>query len=69
MAVRVVITQRAVQRIVAEPEAGGYLAITRMGRRSRYEVDSDLPLWHPVECHRAVGHLAELGLGGKTKKN
>jgi hypothetical protein len=68
VAVRVGITERAVQRIVAELEAGGYLAITRMGRRNRYEVNADLPLRHPVESHRTVGHLIELGLGGKPKK-
>jgi hypothetical protein len=68
MAVRVGITERAVQRIVAELEAGGYLKITRMGRRNRYEVNTDLPLRHPMEGHRTVGQLVELGLGGKPKK-
>jgi Winged helix-turn-helix DNA-binding len=68
VAVRVGITERAVQRIVAELEAGGYLTITRMGRRNRYEVTTDLPLRHPVEGHRTVGQLVELGLGGKPKR-
>ena len=68
VAIRVGITERAVQRIVAELEAGGYLTITRMGRRNRYEVNTGLPLRHPVEAHRTVGQLVELGLGGKPKK-
>ena len=68
VAVRVGITERAVQRIVAELEAGGYLTITRTGRRNRYDVNTELPLRHPVEGHRTVAHLVDLGLGGKPKK-
>jgi hypothetical protein len=68
VALRVGITERAVQRIVAELEAGGYLTITRTGRRNRYEVNTGLPLRHPVEGHRTVSHLVELGLGGRPKR-
>jgi hypothetical protein len=68
VAIRVGITERAVQRIVAELEAGGYLTITREGRRNRYTVNASLPLRHPVEGHRTLAHLIELGLGGKKKK-
>jgi predicted transcriptional regulator len=68
VAVRVGITERAVQRIVAELEAGGYLKITRQGRRNRYEVNTNLPLRHAVQSHRKVADLVELGLGGKSKK-
>ena len=49
VALRVGITERAVQRIVGELEAGGYLTRTRDGRRNRYEVHLDLPLRHPIE--------------------
>lgn len=68
VAARVGVTERAVQRIVAELEAGGYLTVTREGRRNKYVVNPDLPLRHPVEAHRDVGALIELGLGGKPKK-
>lgn len=68
VAIRVGITERAVQRIVAELEAGGYLKITRQGRRNKYEVNTNLPLRHPVEGHRKLADLVELGLGGKPKK-
>ncbi len=53
VAERVGITERAVQRIVAELEEGGYLVRAREGRRNRYvlregrprhELDSALPL-------------------------
>ena len=57
---RVGITERAVQRIVADLEEGGYLARVKSGRRNRYEVHVDSPLRHPVESHREVGVL--LGL-------
>lgn len=63
VAERVGITERAVQRIVAELEAGGYLTRIREGRRNRYEVNGDLRLRHPVEGHRTLDALIELILG------
>ena len=46
---RVGITERAVQRIVQELVAGGYLEVERVGRRNRYRVLADRTLRHPVE--------------------
>lgn len=60
MAGQVGITERAVQRIVADLEAAGYLTRARSGRRNRYEINPDLPLRHPIEAHRAVGVLLAL---------
>ncbi len=57
---RVGITERAVQRIVADLEEGGYLSRSRQGRRNHYEVHPDRPLRHAVEAHREVGVLLEL---------
>lgn len=51
------ITERAVQRILVDLEAAGYVAHEREGRRNRYEVRADLPLRHPLESHRSVGSL------------
>lgn len=65
VAVRVGITERAVQRIVAELEDEGYLSIEKIGRRNRYEVHADLPLRHPLENHLAIGAL----LGVLTQKS
>lgn len=59
---RVGITERAVQRIVADLEEGGYLTRERTGRRNRYELHPDLPLRHPIESHRAIGDLLALVL-------
>ena len=60
VAVRVGITERAVQRIVADLEQGGYLSRVREGRRNRYELHPDQPLRHPIEAHQQVKALLEL---------
>ena len=63
VAVRVGITERAVQRIVGDLEASGYLSRVREGRRNRYEIHGDLPLRHPSIAHREVRILFDLILG------
>jgi DNA-binding IclR family transcriptional regulator len=60
VAVEVGITERAVQRIVADLEDAGYLTRTRVGRRNRYELHPDLPMRHPVQRHRQIGDLIAL---------
>jgi DNA-binding IclR family transcriptional regulator len=64
------ITERAVQRIVAELDAGGYLYKTRDGRRNRYVVRGNMPLRHPMENHCTVSALIEVAAGilAKTRK-
>lgn len=57
VALRVGITERAVQRIVAELEASGVLKRTRAGRQNSYEIDCNVPLRHSLESHRTVGDL------------
>jgi hypothetical protein len=54
------ITERAVQRIVADLEAGQYLERVRTGRRNSYKVHPELPLRHPITAHRDIGALIEL---------
>jgi DNA-binding MarR family transcriptional regulator len=63
VAARVGITERAVQRIVTDLEAEGYLAVTKEGRRNRYQVNYEQRLRHPIERHRTVAALIELALG------
>jgi DNA-binding Lrp family transcriptional regulator len=60
LAIRVGITERAAQRIVADLVAEGYLVRERVGRRNRYEVCPTRPLRHPVERHAPVGALMAL---------
>lgn len=51
------ITERAVQRIVADLEDAGVLSKVREGRRNRYRIDASLPLRHPLEAHRSIHDL------------
>ncbi|MCM2576811.1 helix-turn-helix transcriptional regulator [Streptomyces meridianus] len=51
------ITERAVQIIVADLEASGYLTRTRVGRRNRYTIDPTVALRHPAEADHPVGDL------------
>ena len=60
VAERVSITERAVQRIVADLEAAQILTRTRDGRRNRYEVHADRPLRHAVEAHCKVGDILRM---------
>ena len=53
------ITERAVQRIVADLEQEGYLVREKLGRRNRYFVNSDRPFRHPIESHRNVSVLLD----------
>lgn len=57
VAARVGVTERAVQRIVADLELAGVLERTRDGRRNTYRIDPTIPLRHPLESHCRVGHL------------
>ena len=60
VAIDVGITERAVQRIVADLEAGGYLVRHRTGRRNEYQVNALKPLRHPIEAHQNVARLLDL---------
>ena len=60
LAVKVDITERAVQRIIVELEAEGYLEHIREGRRNLYKVLSRKPLRHDIEKHRQVCDLIKL---------
>lgn len=60
VALRVGITERAVQKIVADLEAAGFLTRIREGRRNHYEVFRDRPLRHALSAHQTVGALLDL---------
>lgn len=65
LALRVGITERAVQRILADLAAAGYLSVEREGRRNRYRVNDRLALRHPVESHCKVAGLIAFVLGNE----
>jgi len=62
LAVRVGITERAVQRIVADLEGEGFIERKKIGRRNHYRILRDRALRHPIEAHHSIGEfLALLG--------
>jgi len=68
VAVAVGITERAVQKIIAELEDGGLLERERQGRRNVYRIHARLPLRHPVESHCTVQGLLRFVLDSKQKR-
>ena len=60
VAERVGITERAVQRIVADLEEAAILTRSRDGRRNRYEVHAGRPLRHAIEAHCTVNDLLKM---------
>lgn len=51
------ITERATQRIIADLQAAGVVAVEKDGRRNRYSVDLSARLRHPLESSHSVGDL------------
>ena len=68
-ALQVGITERAVQRIVADLEAARYLERHREGRRNHYRIHRDLPLRHPIESQTLIGELLGLLLAAGKEKS
>jgi hypothetical protein len=65
VALQVGITERAVQRIIADLEAGGFIEREKFGRQNHYRIRADQPLRHPNESHRTVGELLALINGSR----
>lgn len=60
VALQVGITERAVQRIIADLEAGEIIEREKIGRQNHYRIRNDRPLRHPIESHRTIGELLVL---------
>jgi DNA-binding Lrp family transcriptional regulator len=54
------ITERAAQRIVADLVDAGYLERTREGRRNRYQLNTSIPLRHPLDRDHAIGDILDV---------
>ena len=65
VAAQVGITERGVQKIVAELVAAGLLTKERDGRRNSYKLNTLQPLRHPIEAHCTVDGLIRFVLGGR----
>ena len=59
LALQIGITERSVQRILAELEEGGVVQRTKEGRRNLYSINTEFQLRHPLESHHTVGDLVE----------
>ncbi len=59
------ITERAVQRIVAELRAAGYLDGERDGRRIEYTILRDKHLRHPLESACRIGEVLDVLEGSR----
>ncbi len=57
VALQVGITERAVQRIVADLEAVGAIKREKIGRRNQYQIQGNQKLRHTVASHRTIGEL------------
>ncbi|BBA95543.1 hypothetical protein RVR_443 [Actinacidiphila reveromycinica] len=67
IAARCLLTERAVQKIIADLEGAGYLSHTRSGRSNRYEIAPGTPLRHPADSGPTVADLlAVLALESDT---
>jgi DNA-binding MarR family transcriptional regulator len=60
IATAVEITERAVQGIVNDLVAEGYVDRTRVGRRNHYSVNPDVPLRHRLQHDLDAGTLLRL---------
>lgn len=60
VAERVGITERMVQKIVAELAEARCLRVEKNGRRNVYQLLVDRPLRHPLEAHCTVGEILDL---------
>ena len=57
VAMLVGITERMVQKIVAELVEAGFLEVTKVGRRNTYEITLEKTLRHPLESHCSIGDM------------
>ncbi len=54
------ITERAVQRIIAELEDAGIIERTKVGRQNQYSIRPNQPLRHSIESHRTIADMLNL---------
>lgn len=69
VAVRVGITERSAQLILADLVEAGYVTRTKIGRRNHYQIHREIPMRHPIEREHQVGELLQaLGLGPTARR-
>ncbi|MER6788028.1 helix-turn-helix domain-containing protein [Streptomyces sp. NPDC000658] len=63
------LTERAVQKIIADLEQDGYLSHTREGRGNTYRIEPDRVLRHPAEAGLSVAALLSLLAQDEAARN
>lgn len=61
------VTERAIQKIIRDLEADGYIVRHRVGRSNSYTIHPEMPMRHRMEREHAVGNLL-LALGCDLQK-
>ena len=56
------VTERAIQKVIHDLEADGYIVRHKVGRNNSYNINPEMPMRHPMEREHAVGSLL-LALG------
>lgn len=59
------ITERAVQKIVKDLQAEGFITVRKQGRCNRYRINRRKTLRHALESHCTVGKLLALVAAGR----
>ena len=54
------VTERTAQKVVRDLEAEGYISVTKVGRRNRYEVNDSKKLRHPIARDSSINDLLRL---------
>ncbi|MFD5538837.1 winged helix-turn-helix transcriptional regulator [Streptomyces sp. NPDC127079] len=69
IAARCRLTERAVQKIIADLEEEGYLSHTRIGRANQYRIDPSKVLRHPAEAGLTVASLLAMLVEVETERH
>lgn len=67
IAQEVQVTERAIQQVIYDLEAGGYIVRHKIGRRNSYTINPEMPMRHRMEREHDVGSLL-LALGCNLQK-
>ena len=68
VATAVGITERAVQQIVRDLVAEGYVTKSKDGRRNRYRVVRGAHFRHLLETHLTIGSFVDLVAGSRPRR-
>jgi len=69
VALAIGITERAVQKIIADLEEGGIISRKKRGRINQYTINTQIPLRHPLEAHHSIGDVLKVMTTSEKKEN